>query len=133
MVDCLEHCNGLISSHKCLDCGFKLCHADLFVAIFVDHGNEFIESVTLAFDVLLQLFLDFIIAELKELCDELITSRDKDKAMELLPPVQGFFFGNDNVDDNYYWQSLKYTSEMIADILSRPQLAHFDFHYSSSW
>ena len=73
------------------------------------------------------------LAELKELCDELSASRDKDKAMELLPPVQGFFFGNDTVDDNYYWQSLKYTSEMITDILSRPELAHFDFHYSSSW
>lgn len=73
------------------------------------------------------------LAELKELCDELIASRDKHKAMELLPPVQGFFFGNDNVDDNYYWQSLKYTSEMITDILLRPQLANFDFHYSSSW
>jgi hypothetical protein len=73
------------------------------------------------------------LAELKELCDELIASRDKDKAMELLPPVDGFFFGKDTVDDNYYWQSLKYTSETIADILSRRQLANFDFHYSSSW
>jgi len=74
-----------------------------------------------------------LLEDLKNLCDEIIASRDKNKAMELLPPVQGFFFGNDTVEDNYYWQSLKYTSEMIADILSRPQLANFDFHYSSSW
>ena len=74
-----------------------------------------------------------LLEDLKNLCDEIIASRDKEKAMELLPPVEGFFFGNDTVEDNYYWQSLKYTSEMIADILSRPQLANFDFHYSSSW
>jgi len=73
------------------------------------------------------------LAELKELCDELIASRDKEKAMELLPPVAGFFFGNATVEDNYYWQSLKYTSDQIGDILTRPQLANFDFHYSSSW
>lgn len=70
---------------------------------------------------------------LKNLCDEIIASRDKDKAMELLPPVDGFFFGKDTVEDNYYWASLAETSNLIHDILSRPQLANFDFHYSSSW
>ena len=71
--------------------------------------------------------------DLKNLCDEIIASRDKDKAMELLPPVDGFFFGKDTVEDNYYWASLAETSNLIHDILSRPQLANFDFHYSSSW
>ena len=70
---------------------------------------------------------------LKNLCDEIIASRDKDKAMELLPPVDGFFYGKDTVEDNYYWASLAETSNLIHDILSRPQLANFDFHYSSSW
>jgi hypothetical protein len=71
--------------------------------------------------------------DLKNLCDEIIASRDKDKAMKLLPPVDGFFFGKDTVEDNYYWGSLAETSNLIHDILSRPQLANFDFHYSSSW
>ena len=71
--------------------------------------------------------------DLKNLCDEIIASRDKDKAMELLPPVDGFFYGKDTVEDNYYWASLAETSNLIHDILSRPQLANFDFHYSSSW
>ena len=73
------------------------------------------------------------LAELKELCDQIYQSKNIEKAMELLPPVDGFFFGNDDVHSKYYWESLKYTSEMIGDILTRSQLDNFDFHYSSSW
>jgi DNA-directed RNA polymerase subunit F len=79
------------------------------------------------------------LAELKELCDKILASREqgleyaREFAMEHLPPVDGFFFGKDTVEDNYYWGSLAETSNLIHDILSRPQLAHFDFHYSSSW
>jgi hypothetical protein len=77
--------------------------------------------------------------ELKELCDKILASREqgleyaREFAMEYLPPVDGFFFGQDTVEDNYYWASLAETSNLIHDILSRPQLANFDFHYSSSW
>ena len=77
--------------------------------------------------------------ELKELCDKILASREqgleyaREFAMEYLPPVDGFFFGQDTVEDNYYWGSLAETSNLIHDILSRPQLANFDFHYSSSW
>jgi len=69
------------------------------------------------------------LAELKQLCDQLVASKDVNKAYTLLPPVEGFFFGN----DDHYWESLDYTSKIINDILTRPQLATFDLYYQSSW
>ena len=53
--------------------------------------------------------------ELVEICKELLEDKDVDKAMELLPPSEGFFFGSSDIDD-YYWQDLEYTVEQLKDI-----------------
>jgi hypothetical protein len=53
--------------------------------------------------------------ELVDLCKELLKDRDIDKAEELLPPSEGFFFGSYDIDE-YYWQDLEYTIEQLKDV-----------------
>jgi len=43
--------------------------------------------------------------------------RDKEVALLLLPPTQGFFFGSDLIDE-YYLQDILYTIEMIESLPS---------------
>ena len=42
--------------------------------------------------------------ELKELCEDLLHTKDKQKAQELLPATSGFFFGSTDTNDKYYWE-----------------------------
>jgi hypothetical protein len=56
---------------------------------------------------------------------------DRKKAMELLPPQSGFFFGSKEVD-NWYWEDLVQTKERLEDILSK-EWAGWDFYYRASW
>ena len=57
------------------------------------------------------------------------------KPKELLPPVEGFFFGTTKIDDHYF-DEVKRTAETLREIIP---LDHFDtingleFYYSSSW
>ena len=66
--------------------------------------------------------------ELKKLCEQVLQFRHL--AVEKLPPQQGFFFGSDKVDE-YYWQDLEQTIQIINDCLELPQ--GWDFEYHSSW
>jgi hypothetical protein len=56
---------------------------------------------------------------------------DRKKAMELLPPQSGFFFGSKDVDD-WYWEDLVRTKAGIEDILSK-EWTGWDFYYRASW
>ncbi len=56
---------------------------------------------------------------------------DRKKAMELLPPQQGFFFGSNDVD-NWYWEDLTRTKEGLEGILSK-EWTGWDFYYRASW
>lgn len=65
--------------------------------------------------------------ELRSACLEVIT--DPDKAMDLLPPQEGFFFGGYEVDEWYFQQLLD-----TVDILNRCLSSKFSsFEYQSSW
>ena len=67
------------------------------------------------------------LAELLETCKEVLA--DRSKAMELLPPMGGFFFGSYEIDE-YYEEDLKHT----VDILNRCLESPFNyFIYESSW
>ena len=66
--------------------------------------------------------------ELKKLCEQVLQFRHL--AAEKLPPSQGFFFGSDKVDE-YYFQDLEQTVQIINDCLELPQ--DWDFEYHSSW
>jgi len=66
---------------------------------------------------------------LRRLCLEVL--KDNSKAMELLPPTAGFFFGGTEIDE-YYIEGLKYTVEMITKALDRADES-WTFYYQSSW
>lgn len=77
---------------------------------------------------------EYIVSEkelqkLKNLCDEVL--KDNNKAEELLPNSRGFLFGSQEYDE-YYFQDLKYTSEILNEVLLENGI-DADYYYSSSW
>ena len=55
---------------------------------------------------------------------------DNSLALELLPPVAGFFFGSTSIDDCYFEQ-LKDTKEKLKDMIK--QYDQTEFYYRASW
>lgn len=68
------------------------------------------------------------LAELRDLCREVL--EDHSKAPELLPTCDGFFFGSLEYDE-YYFQDLKETADMIDKI--DPKEDREGFYYRASW
>jgi len=66
--------------------------------------------------------------ELKKLCEDVLN--DNSKASELLPTQSGFFFGSTEYDQ-YYFDDLKHTIEIINRCLALPD--NWSFSYHSSW
>jgi hypothetical protein len=66
--------------------------------------------------------------ELRELCK--LALKDKGKAEELLPTQSGFFFGSTEIDE-WYWQDVNATIEIINRCLEMPDT--WTFKYQSSW
>lgn len=50
---------------------------------------------------------------------------------DVLPLTQGFFFGNYDTYDEYYWNELKETIDLFESLLSEPNDG--DFYYQASW
>ncbi len=71
--------------------------------------------------------------ELKSLCEQILGGKSEEErkalAEELLPPQSGFFFGDTDIDE-YYFQDLKDTIDIIGEC---EQYAEDDFVYTSSW
>jgi hypothetical protein len=70
------------------------------------------------------------LVELLEACETVLA--DATKADELLPPQAGFFFGGTELDE-WYYEGLKYTAEMLNHVLTSETLKDYDFEYQSSW
>jgi hypothetical protein len=77
--------------------------------------------------------------KMKELLETLKeVSSNFDKAEELLPPVQGFFFGGDEIDE-YYKEDVNSTIKIIEELLEEHEqskehgLYSGDFEYRASW
>jgi len=69
--------------------------------------------------------------ELLDTCKHVRGSKHPDVANDLLPVGHGFFFGSTEVDE-WYWEQLDSTIELLGRLLaSVPE--DFDFYYSSSW
>jgi len=74
---------------------------------------------------------------LLDLCKQV---RDNsEKAEELLPPQEGFFFGDVSIDQ-YYFHDINHTIEILEGVLSEKvfdkngrEFYPADFYYSSSW
>jgi hypothetical protein len=56
---------------------------------------------------------------------------NKDTAENILPTAQGFYFGNDEMDDNY-WNYVKSTIIQLKDLLEEDNKGA-SFYYRSSW
>ncbi len=67
--------------------------------------------------------------ELLALCKKV--KGDEALAGEYLPPSAGFFFGSTEIDE-WYWQDIDSTIEMLTDTLANTP-AEYDFTYQSSW
>ena len=68
--------------------------------------------------------------ELLDLCKTV--GKSKKKAAELLAPQGGFFFGSTDIDQ-YYFQDLKDTIEILEKCLTDKFFESCDFYYRSSW
>lgn len=68
--------------------------------------------------------------ELLELVNEVL--RNKDKAKDLLPTANGFFFGSLIYDEGYF-DDLIQTKAIIENVLSIEDICKYDIYYSSSW
>lgn len=58
-------------------------------------------------------------------------AQDRSKAEKLLPPTQGFFFGSDGIDE-WYWQDIDNTIEMLSYVLENVG-NEWSFTYRASW
>ena len=71
--------------------------------------------------------------KLKEICEQVLN--DHSKAEELLPTTSGFFFGSTDYNE-YYFDDIKYTIDILNDCLQEDEKetpAPFHFEYDSSW
>jgi hypothetical protein len=68
------------------------------------------------------------LTELREICQKVLD--DNKLAGKLLPRAKGFFFGNKEYDQ-WYYEQLKETIEVIDNALAMSD--QWDFNYRSSW
>jgi len=61
--------------------------------------------------------------QLRETCITALVTKNAD----LLPPTEGFFFGSTEIDQ-FYWDDLKETVEILADLDENA-----DYYYNASW
>jgi hypothetical protein len=66
--------------------------------------------------------------ELREVCQKVLDNNEL--AEQLLPTKEGFFFGGKDYDQ-WYFDDLKETIEVIDNALAMPE--QWDFNYRSSW
>jgi hypothetical protein len=66
---------------------------------------------------------------LKQMCLDVL--EDNSKAEDLLPPAEGFFFGHYEYDE-YYYDQLRYTVELIHRVLNNTT-DEDSIYYQSSW
>ena len=86
--------------------------------------NWFVENVQDGLDECQETRVSYDqLMELKELCEKALETKDP----KLLPPAEGFFFGSTEIDD-YYWQDIKDTVEILKNLDPTAE-----YTYQSSW
>lgn len=90
----------------------------------------FVDNVQEGVDDCKESFVDE--SDLKMLLETLTyVLENKDSAETILPTAQGFYFGNDEMDDNY-WNYVKSTIIQLKDLLEEDNKGA-SFYYRSSW
>ena len=72
------------------------------------------------------------IQELRKICAEILEKRDDELSAELLPGMQGFFFGDSNVD-SYFYETVQQMYDAINKIESLKDFEDWYYTYSASW
>jgi hypothetical protein len=90
---------------------------------FVDKVQEGVDDCS-EFEVSLEQ-----LEELLAVIDEVL--ENPERAGELLPPQEGFFFGGTDLDE-WYWQDLKRTQSELQELFTRDWRS-WDFYYRASW
>jgi len=68
---------------------------------------------------------------LREICIEVLNAHSEEKAMDLLPPTPGFFFGADEIGD-WYWKDIEDTIDKLNTALEQ-SVDDAMFEYQASW
>ena len=90
----------------------------------------FVDNIQEGVDDCKESFVDE--SDLKMLLETLTyVLENKDTAETILPTAQGFYFGNDEMDDNY-WNYVKSTIIQLKDLLEEDNKGA-SFYYRSSW
>ncbi len=73
------------------------------------------------------------LVKLRDLCKEVLQNGEE-YAEKFLPPASGFFFGNAGVDE-YYWQYVKHTYEIMYELCLNDDVSTgmIEIFYQSSW
>jgi len=71
------------------------------------------------------------IVALRDVCQKVIDEGTEETAMELLPPVSGFFFGGTEIDD-WYWDDIKGTLTKLNELIDN-NTEDQEFEYQASW
>lgn len=70
------------------------------------------------------------LVELLKLVKEVL--QDHSKASELLPTCEGFFFGGQEYDE-WYFNDLEYTKDLLEKVLDVIGKYRYDIYYQASW
>jgi len=68
---------------------------------------------------------------LREVCLEVLNAHTEERAMELLPPTEGFFFGNNKIDE-WYWSDVSDTIDKLNTVFEQ-SVDDAMFEYYASW
>jgi len=68
--------------------------------------------------------------DLLNLCEEVL--KDHSKAEQLLPTTSGFFFGGTEYNE-YYFEQVQNTYDILMSIVTTPEADTDDYTYQSSW
>lgn len=118
--------NSDIDTTKVREIGVDVAYWRKFNALH----KWFVEKVQNGEDDCKEYYVD--IMDLKDLLQTLKQVRDnKDKAEELLPTAAGFFFGGTDYDE-YYYDNVDETIEILEKELAIEN-NDADYYYSSSW
>lgn len=93
----------------------------------------FVENVQNGVDDCAEYKVDYEqLRDLLNLCEDILDDGSKATASTLLPTTSGFFFGSTDYDD-YYFEQIQNTYDILMSIVSAPDADMEQYIYQSSW
>lgn len=91
----------------------------------------FVENVQDGVDDCKEYYVELTqLKQVRDLCEKVI--KNPEKAQELLPTQDGFFFG-DNLYDEHYFSQLEKTLRALQEITKEEESIYANYYYGSSW